>query len=664
MPTAKKDKIKFKIILIYALAYALAGTVFFIVVPSLLNYAPGTINTEFDKEVSGGLYYYQQNLLVTSVVVLVISGFLFFILRDIDSYPIYMQNKSKYKDKIERIEKICLGLPSKLQFFCIIIPLILSILVLFMQTSFLTPSDFKLMLLIFILSTIAISVANTLSKRIFSMVLVRLENTSYLGIKETSLSRKLLFQILPIMAVCIIFTYLYVSSINQKDKADLLVKFYNNQLKTIVEENEVSDVSDIIDLTKQIELNSDDDILFITDSSFDFKYQTGEISDFTKKYTKELSSKYDYRVYGYYGTTIEGLLYPIQLNSGETYYIGTYYAVYSDEAVASVVSLLVGLGIICSIVLYAFAKTLSKNLREVTTSLEEISKNDENISDNRLYITSTDEIGDLVKIYNKIQDLTLKHIHQIRDNQNMLMERERLASLGQLIGGIAHNLKTPIMSISGASEGIKDLVNEFDNSIGNPIVNDDDFHEIAKDMSRWLDKINSYTEYMSDILTAVKGQAVTLTEQNQMDFTIGELFKRVNILMKHELKQAVIYLNTSMKIDENIVISGDVNSLVQVINNMISNSIQAYDGKPEQHIDLTAWKNDNNNIVISVKDYGPGLPAKVKNKLFKEMSTTKGKNGTGLGLYMSYSTIRAHFGGEITVETEAGKGTTFNIILP
>ena len=109
-------------------------------------------------------------------------------------------------------------------------------------------------------------------------------------------------------------------------------------------------------------------------------------------------------------------------------------------------------------------------------------------------------------------------------------------------------------------------------------------------------------------------------------------------------------------------LKGNINSLVQVINNMISNAIQAYDGKPEQTIDLTAWKNDNNEIVISVKDYGPGLPEKVKHKLFKEMITTKGKNGTGLGLYMSYSTIRAHFNGDITVETEDGKGTTFNII--
>ena len=133
--------------------------------------------------------------------------------------------------------------------------------------------------------------------------------------------------------------------------------------------------------------------------------------------------------------------------------------------------------------------------------------------------------------------------------------------------------------------------------------------------------------------------------------------------MKHELKNAIVYLNISLKVDENLALKGDVNSLVQVINNMISNSIQSYNGKPEQNIDLIVTREDN-NLVISVKDYGTGLPKEVKQKLFKEMVTTKGKNGTGLGLYMSYSTIRAHFNGNITFESKEGKGTTFIITLP
>ncbi|MCI8471288.1 MAG: PAS domain-containing protein [Clostridia bacterium] len=254
-------------------------------------------------------------------------------------------------------------------------------------------------------------------------------------------------------------------------------------------------------------------------------------------------------------------------------------------------------------------------------------------------------------------------LQTISDNQETLMEKERLASLGQLIGGIAHNLKTPIMSISGAAEGLTDLIKEYETSIGDSEVTIEDHHEIAKDMATWIAKIKTHTEYMSDVITAVKGQAVTLSNEADISFTVGELLKRVNILMKHELKNAIVYLNIKMLTDENAIIHGDVNSLVQVINNMISNSIQAYNGKPEQNIDLIVEK-ENNDLMISIKDYGSGMPKHVKDKLFKEMITTKGKNGTGLGLYMSYSTIKAHFNGNITVESEEGLGTTFCIVLP
>ena len=263
------------------------------------------------------------------------------------------------------------------------------------------------------------------------------------------------------------------------------------------------------------------------------------------------------------------------------------------------------------------------------------------------------------------KDITqhIEDMETIKNNQDILMERERLASLGQLIGGIAHNLKTPIMSISGAAEGLTDLVKEYDSSIDDPEVNSQDHHDIAKDMGEWIVKIKEYTEYMSDIITAVKGQAVTLSETENVSFDIDELVKRVDILMKHELKNALIYMNVQMNAPKTTKINGDINSLVQVINNMISNAIQAYNGKTEQNIDLILSKSDG-NLIISVKDYGCGLPQKVQDKLFKEMITTKGKNGTGLGLYMSYSTIKAHFNGNITFESKEGEGTTFNIILP
>ena len=252
----------------------------------------------------------------------------------------------------------------------------------------------------------------------------------------------------------------------------------------------------------------------------------------------------------------------------------------------------------------------------------------------------------------------------IRNNQDILMERERLAGLGQLIGGIAHNLKTPIMSIAGATQGLENLIKEYDESIDDPLVNSQDHHDIAKDMEAWIPKIRAHLEYMSDIITTVKGQAVaSLSTDDSEEFSISELVKRVNILMKHELKNAYIYLNILMKVDENTVIDGNVNILVQVVNNIISNAIQAYDGKHDQNIQFEISQKEN-NMIFSITDFAGGLSKEVQDRLFKEMVTTKGKNGTGLGLYMSYSNIKAHFEGDITYKTEEGKGTTFNIVIP
>ena len=320
-------------------------------------------------------------------------------------------------------------------------------------------------------------------------------------------------------------------------------------------------------------------------------------------------------------------------------------------------------------------KGKKENISKIEKSIEKAQKTNKTISFEqkfekikkyfRIEITpiSTEDssLGTLVLL----KDITqhVEDMETIKNNQDILMERERLASLGQLIGGIAHNLKTPIMSISGATEGLEELIKEYGESIDDPLVTSQDHHDIANEMESWIPKIRAHIEYMSDIITTVKGQAVALSNQEEVSFSVSELVKRVNILMKHELKNAYKYLNVLMKTDENLVLRGDVNNLVQVVNNMISNSIQAYDGKRNQNIELEINKKGN-DVIFSIRDYAGGLPKEVRDRLFKEMVTTKGKNGTGLGLYMSYSNIRAHFGGDITFETKDGVGTTFHIILP
>lgn len=275
--------------------------------------------------------------------------------------------------------------------------------------------------------------------------------------------------------------------------------------------------------------------------------------------------------------------------------------------------------------------------------------------------------GSFLGILILLKDITqhTMDMKTIQDKQDMLVEKERLASLGQMIGGIAHNLKTPIMSIAGATEGISDLIKEYEASVGDPEVTIEDHHEIAKDMTEWLEKIKTHLSYMSDVITAIKGQAVAFSEQTASGFTVKELINYVDILMKHELKNAIINLNTQADIDTSTTVKGNINSLVQVINNIVSNAIQAYQsqGKTNENINFRIYK-ENSNIVFKIEDFAGGLPDKVTDKLFKEMITTKGKNGTGLGLFMSYSNIKAHFNGNLSYETQKGEGTSFFIEIP
>lgn len=316
------------------------------------------------------------------------------------------------------------------------------------------------------------------------------------------------------------------------------------------------------------------------------------------------------------------------------------------------------------------AKILQKSLDEANNSDKTVALEKHFNKINKYFhieINRIESKGNFLGTLILLKDVTQHNIDMktIKDNQDMLIEQERLASLGQMIGGIAHNLKTPIMSISGATEGLSDLIKEYDSSIEDPEVTPTDHHDIAKDMNEWIEKIRTHLSYMSDIITAIKGQAVAFSDQTSNSFTIKELINYVDILMRHELKNALINLKKQADIDTSTNVKGNINSLVQVINNIISNSIQAYQsqGKVNEDINLTIYR-ENKNLVFKIEDFAGGLPKKVQEKLFKEMITTKGKNGTGLGLFMSYSNIKAHFSGNIRYETEAGKGTSFFIEIP
>ena len=259
---------------------------------------------------------------------------------------------------------------------------------------------------------------------------------------------------------------------------------------------------------------------------------------------------------------------------------------------------------------------------------------------------------------------TLKEsMERLQNSQTRLMEQERLASLGQMVGGIAHNLKTPIMSISGSVTSIDHLIDESETSLGDDEVTIDDYREIYGEMRNWTSRVREACAYMSDIITAVKGQAANLGTVNNSIFTMDDVLKRVTLLLRHEFVLNHCELCIVNNVGEITLTQGDINSLVQVINNLAGNAIDALKPLGGGRITI-ALDLDDANLRILIKDRGIGVAEDVKEKLFRHMVTNKGAMGSGLGVFISNSIIKAKFDGRMWFEDNPGGGSIFGIAIP
>lgn len=260
------------------------------------------------------------------------------------------------------------------------------------------------------------------------------------------------------------------------------------------------------------------------------------------------------------------------------------------------------------------------------------------------------------------KDITLykKNLELIKQNQFQLIEKERLLSLSQLIGGIAHNLKTPLMSSSGGIQIIKRDTEKIYKYIQNNCSQVDDVTKLVDEINDWQQRITEYLVYMSNVITAVKGQVTEYSETAEGYFSIKELEEKITLLMAFEIKKSKCIFVKKLKIDYGQKIKGDVNSLIQVLNNLITNAIEA--SKEGDTITLGAYKVET-TVIFYIKNFGQKIPEEIQRKIFNKMVTTKGKKGTGLGLYISKSIIKVRFNGEIYFESN-DKETTFFVKIP
>jgi signal transduction histidine kinase len=259
---------------------------------------------------------------------------------------------------------------------------------------------------------------------------------------------------------------------------------------------------------------------------------------------------------------------------------------------------------------------------------------------------------------------------ELKATQSQLIQSEKMASLGELTAGIAHEIQNPLNFVNNFSEVSNELIDEMKIEFrqGDGFAG----FEIADEIKQNLEKINHHGKRAADIVKGMLQHSRTGTGQKELT-DINNLADEYLRLSYHGLRAKDKSFNANIKIELDPMLP-KVNVVPQdigrVLLNLINNAFYAVNEKKSETnlgYDPTvtvATKAKNGSVEIRVKDNGNGIPQKVLDKIFQPFFTTKPTGqGTGLGLSLSYDIVKAH-GGELKVETKEGEGSEFIISLP
>ncbi|HEV8506019.1 MAG TPA: ATP-binding protein, partial [Chitinophagaceae bacterium] len=265
---------------------------------------------------------------------------------------------------------------------------------------------------------------------------------------------------------------------------------------------------------------------------------------------------------------------------------------------------------------------------------------------------------------NKVLKATISNL---KSTQAQLIQSEKMASLGQLTTGIAHEIQNPLNFVNNFSEVNRELIDEMNN--------ENDIHEIkaiANNIKQNSEKILLHGKRADAIVKGMLQHSRTSTGQKELTDinALCDEYLRLayhGLLAKDKSFNAKFETNFDHRIDKVNIVSQDIG---RVLLNLINNAFYAVNEKSKQEalgygpLVVVRTKKINDKVQISVADNGNGVPQNIVDKIFQPFFTTKPTGqGTGLGLSLAYDIVKAH-GGRTNVKTKEGEGSEFIIQLP
>ncbi len=254
--------------------------------------------------------------------------------------------------------------------------------------------------------------------------------------------------------------------------------------------------------------------------------------------------------------------------------------------------------------------------------------------------------------------------HELQRSQENLVRAEKMAALGRLTAGIAHEVNTPLGASLNALKMIEELVAEYRASIGDATVTEDDHRELAAELLESVENVAKWTSKAAGYIRSIKAHTRNLDAVQERTFDLAQLIEDTRVLLSHRLRLSSCTLTADCP--PSLMLYGDPGKLGQVLTNLITNAIDAYEDHGNAdgriHVEVRAAGNE---VEIAVEDSGSGIAPEHLERIFEELFTTKppGK-GTGLGLSISRDIVSDCFAGSIGVASTRGVGSRFTIRLP
>jgi DNA-binding LacI/PurR family transcriptional regulator/signal transduction histidine kinase len=250
---------------------------------------------------------------------------------------------------------------------------------------------------------------------------------------------------------------------------------------------------------------------------------------------------------------------------------------------------------------------------------------------------------------------------ELVDTHARFVAGEKMASIGRLTAGIAHEMHTPLAAVRTSLDEIDKLAAEYRVSVADPDVTAEDYTQIAAEMGEALRLAKVAAERLAGFVRGIKVQTRDLAPREYRTFDAVPVLSEALMLLAHAARDGGAEI--AFEADGRCLVHGSPGRLAQIITNLVVNAIDAQRGKGGGKVAVRA--RTEGAVILEIEDHGTGIDPAHMGRIFDPMFTTKPfGQGTGLGLTIVNDIVTHEFGGSIEIDTRPGEGTTFIVRLP